>query len=102
MDGTSSEQNDTNGAEYHFRLYVAGNSPNSARARANLKRICEDNYRDARIEYIYVTQDPQRCLEDGVLVTPTLVRVLPEPSKKILGDLSDRESVAGLLAGIDS
>ncbi|MCL4693910.1 MAG: circadian clock protein KaiB [Candidatus Hydrogenedentes bacterium] len=99
MQNSANGQNTTGGVEYHFRLYVAGNSPNSARARENLKRICEAKYRDARIETIDVTEDPRRCLEDGVLVTPTLVRVLPRPCKRIIGDLSDRESVAGLLAG---
>ncbi len=92
-------ENNESGAGYHFRLYVAGNSPNSARALENLKRICEASYRGARIETIDVTEDPRRCLEDGVLVTPTLVRVQPQPCKRIVGDLSDQDSVAGLLAG---
>lgn len=99
MQNSANGQNTTDGIEYHFRLYVAGNSPNSARARENLKRICEVSYRGARIEMIDATEDPRRCLEDGVLVTPTLVRVRPRPCKRIIGDLSDQDSVAGLLAG---
>lgn len=76
-----------------FRLYVADGTPNSARAVANLQSICQEYLRDRyKIGMVDILQEPLRALSEGVLVTPTLVRLSP-PGQKIVGDLSDRTAV---------
>ena len=82
-----------------LRLYVAGQTPKCIRAFANLKRICEE-YLAGRyhIEMIDLLQNPQLARGDQILAVPTLVRRLPEPIKKIIGDLSNTERV---LVGLD-
>jgi circadian clock protein KaiB len=83
---------------YSFILYIAGNLPNSVRAVLNLKAICSDHFpQDCRLEIVDVLQDPQRALADGIIVTPTLVRVIPEPKQVIMGNLSN---VPGVLRAI--
>jgi circadian clock protein KaiB len=87
--------------EEHFvlRLYVAGQSPTCMRAFTNLKRICEEHLANRyRIEVIDLLQNPQLARGDQILAIPTLVRHLPEPVKKIIGDLSNTERV---LVGLD-
>jgi circadian clock protein KaiB len=82
-----------NGA-YAFRLYVAGGSPNSVRALANLYAICRKHFPDChRIEVIDVLKEPRRALADASLVTPTVVRLSPAPQQQIIGNLSDEEEV---------
>jgi circadian clock protein KaiB len=77
-----------------LRLYVADKSPNSARAMANLKSICLEYLKGRyQIEVIDILKEPLRALSEGVLVTPTLVRLSPLPMRKILGDLSNRLTV---------
>jgi circadian clock protein KaiB len=84
---------------YNLRLYVAGQTPKSITALANLKTICEDHLAGRyRIEVIDLLQQPQLAAGDQILAVPTLVRRLPEPLKKIIGNLSDRERV---LVGLD-
>ena len=82
------------GAMHVFRLYVADQTPNSLRAKTNLQLIC-DNYFSghSRIEEVDILQEPLRCLSDGILVTPTLIRLSPLPELKIVGDLSDKSNV---------
>ena len=82
-----------------LRLYVAGQTPKCMRAFANLKRICEE-YLAGRyhIEMVDLLQNPQLARGDQILAVPTLVRRLPEPIKKIIGDLSNTERV---LVGLD-
>ena len=82
-----------------LRLYVAGQTPKCIRAFANLKRICEE-YLAGRyhIEMVDLLQNPQLARGDQILAVPTLVRRLPEPIKKIIGDLSNTERV---LVGLD-
>jgi circadian clock protein KaiB len=81
-----------------LRLYVAGRAPNSVRAAQNLKRICEQNaIRGYDLEVVDVTSDPARAMSDGVLVTPTLVRLKPEPVQTLLGDLSVESAVLTVL-----
>lgn len=76
------------------RLYIAGDSPNSRRALVNLKELCERAAPDRhRIEIIDVFVDPRRALADGVMLTPQLVVLSPEPVRTIIGDLSDRASM---------
>ena len=73
-------------------LYVAGQSPKSVRAFANLKKICEEHLAGKyRIEIIDLLETPQLASGDQILAIPTLVRKLPEPVKKIIGDLSNTE-----------
>ena len=77
-----------------FRLYIADKTPNSARALANLQSICREYLRDRyKIEMIDILREPLRTLSEGVLVTPTLIKLSPLPVLKIVGDLSDRTAV---------
>ena len=84
---------------WDLRLYVAGNTDKSLRAINNLKRICQEHL-DGRytIEVIDLVEKPQLAAGDQIIALPTLVRRLPEPIKKILGDLSNQERV---LVGLD-
>ena len=80
-----------------FRLYVADETPNSARAVANLQAICQEHLQGRyKTEVVDILQEPLRALTEGVLVTPTLVRLSPLPVRTIVGDLS--ELTAALLA----
>jgi circadian clock protein KaiB len=87
------------GQTYSLRLYVAGQTPKSVLAFSNLRRIC-DEYLAGRyeIEIIDLMENPQLAQGDQILAIPTLVRRLPEPIKKIIGDLSNTERV---LVGLD-
>jgi circadian clock protein KaiB len=82
-----------------LRLYIAGQTPKCMRAFTNLKRICEEHLADRyRIEIIDLLENPQLARGDQILAVPTLVRQLPQPVKKIIGDLSNTERV---LVGLD-
>lgn len=82
-----------------LRLYIAGQTPRSIAAFANLKRICEEHLAGRyRIEVIDLVQNPQLAAGDQILAVPTLVRRLPEPVRRIIGDLSNAERV---LVGLD-
>ena len=84
---------------WRLRLYVAGQTPRSLTAFANLKRICETHLKGRyRIEVIDLVERPQLSKGDQILAIPTLVRKLPPPIRKIIGDLSNTESV---LIGLD-
>jgi len=84
---------------WDLRLYVAGQSRRSLVALANLKRLCDEHMPgEYRIEVIDLLQNPQLAAGDQILAIPTLVRKLPEPMKKIIGDLSDAERT---LVGLD-
>jgi circadian clock protein KaiB len=84
---------------WELRLYVAGQTPRSLTAFANLKRICEEHLKGRyRIRVIDLVENPQLSRGDQILAIPTLVRKLPVPVRKIIGDLSDTESV---LVGLD-
>lgn len=84
---------------WELRLYVAGSTPRSVTALANLERICEQHLKGMyRIEVIDVLRKPQLARGDQIFALPTLVRKLPEPVKKIIGDLSNEERV---LIGLD-
>ena len=87
------------GQSYSLRLYVAGETPKSALALKNLKEICEQHLQGRyEIEIIDLLKHPQLARGDQILAVPTLVRRLPEPIKKIIGDLSNTERV---LVGLD-
>jgi circadian clock protein KaiB len=86
-------------ALYELRLYVAGHTSKSLAAIANLQRICDAHLAgEYNIEIIDLIKTPQLASSDQILAIPTLVRRLPEPIKKIIGDLSNDERV---LAGLD-
>jgi len=79
---------------WELRLYVAGQTPKSLTAFANLKKICEEHLAGQyHIEVIDLLKKPQLASGDQILAIPTLVRKLPEPIRKIIGDLSDTERV---------
>jgi circadian clock protein KaiB len=81
-----------------LRLYVAGDAPNSTRARANLRRILTDVDPSCyTLEVIDCLEEPLRALDDGVLVTPTLVRIQPPPAQIVVGSLSALDRVADAL-----
>jgi circadian clock protein KaiB len=84
---------------YILRLYVAGQTPKSLTAFANLKKLCEEYLSGRyRIEVIDLIENPQLAAGDQILALPTLVRKLPEPLKRIIGNLSDKER---FLVGMD-
>lgn len=81
-------------ATWELRLYVAGQTPKSVAAFSNLKRICEDHLQGQyHLEVIDLLENPQLSRDDEILALPTLVRKLPEPIRKIVGDLSNTERV---------
>jgi circadian clock protein KaiB len=85
--------------EYELRLYVAGQSPRAIAALGNLKKICEEHLKGRyRVEVVDLLEQPQLARGDQILAIPTLVRKLPSPIKKIVGDLSNSERV---LVGLD-
>jgi circadian clock protein KaiB len=86
-----------------LRLYVAGQTPRCMRAFSNLKRICEQYLTNRyQIEMIDLLGDPALARRDQILAVPTLVRCMPEPIRKIIGDLSNTQRVlAGLELRID-
>jgi circadian clock protein KaiB len=85
--------------EWALRLYVAGQTQRSAAALANLRRLCETHLAGRyEIEVIDLLVNPKLAAGDQILAVPTLVRKLPEPIKKIIGDLSDIERT---LVGLD-
>lgn len=86
-------------AKYDLRLYVAGQTPRSLQALSNLKRICEEHLAgNYHVEIIDLLQKPQLAAGDQILAIPTLVRTVPQPLRKIIGDLSNTERV---LVGLD-
>ena len=86
-------------ATWDLRLYVAGQTAKSLQAFANLRRICEENLGSQyTIEVVDLTKNPELAKGDQIFALPTLVRKLPEPVRKIIGDLSNTERV---LVGLD-
>jgi circadian clock protein KaiB len=84
---------------WRLRLYIAGQTPNSMAAIDNLKKICEEKLRGKyRIEVVDLLEKPQLAKGDQIIAIPTLVRRLPPPVKKIIGNLSKTESV---IVGLD-
>jgi circadian clock protein KaiB len=85
--------------DYVLRLFITGTSPRSARAVQNIRGICEEKLQGRYdLEVIDIYQHPEMARLDQVVVTPTLVKKLPEPVRKLIGELSDYERV---LAGLD-
>ncbi|MCE5268696.1 MAG: circadian clock KaiB family protein [Planctomycetaceae bacterium] len=93
------ENDDRSEKNWELRLYVAGQTPKSLKAFANLKKICDEHLAGQyRIEVVDLMLSPQLAEGDQILAIPTLVRKLPEPVRKIIGDLSNTERV---LVGLD-
>lgn len=87
------------GESWTLKLYVAGQTPRSVTAFANLKRLCEERLKGRySIEVIDLLKAPQLARDDQIVAIPTLVRMLPSPVRKIIGDLSNTERV---LVGLD-
>ena len=92
-------QDDTERSSWNLRLYVAGQTPRSLTAFKNLKDICEEYLKGKyQIEVIDLMENPTLARGDQILAIPTLVRKLPQPIRKIIGDLSNTERV---LVGLD-
>jgi circadian clock protein KaiB len=90
---------DTAGDMWELRLYIAGSTPKSLAAFSNLKRFCEEHLPGQyKIEVVDLAKNPQLAKTDQILAIPTLVRKLPAPMRKIIGDLSDKGKV---LLGFD-
>jgi circadian clock protein KaiB len=79
---------------YLLRLYISGRTPKSALALANLRRICEERLAGQyELEVIDLSESPERARTDDIVALPTLVRKLPPPLRRVIGDLSDTERV---------
>lgn len=97
--GHSPQANSDDVARWNLRLYVAGQTPRSLTAFKNLKEICEEYLKGKyHIEVVDLMENPTLARGDQILAVPTLVRKLPQPIRKIIGDLSNTERV---LVGLD-
>lgn len=84
---------------YKLALFITGSTPRSVRAIENIRRICDENLRGrCDLQVIDVYQDPEATKDLQIIATPTLVKISPEPLRRIIGDLSDTQRV---LAGLD-
>jgi circadian clock protein KaiB len=93
-EGTTSEAEHGAATGLRLRLYVAAAAPNSVQAQSNLRALLEAaGAHDASVDVVDCIREPQRALRDGVLVTPTLVKLGPSPTCTIVGALSDRRAV---------
>jgi circadian clock protein KaiB len=99
MRSNREKEPEESGDTWELRLYVAGQTSKSLTAFANLKKICEEHLKGCyKIEIIDLLENPTLARGDQILAIPTLVRKLPEPVRKIIGDLSNTERV---LVGLD-
>lgn len=88
----------SNGARFKFRLYVAGDAQNSVMAKANLDELCRTHLAGRHgIEVVDVFREPRRALADGVLMTPTLLKLAPWPTQRIVGTLGQKQAVLAAL-----
>jgi circadian clock protein KaiB len=91
---TNKSKENKGSSEWQLKLYVAGTTPKSLQAFANLKKICEEHLAGKySIEIVDLLKNPRLAKGDQIVAIPTLVRELPPPLKKIIGDLSDTERV---------
>lgn len=87
---------------FDLRLYIAGQTPRSIAAFANLKRLCEEHLAGRyRIEVVDLIESPQQARNDGIVALPTLVRNAPPPARKLIGDLSDTERVLAVMQFVE-
>ena len=83
-----------------LRLYIAGRAPNSVQAIANAKAICDEHFAAAHdLEIVDLLDEPRRAFDDGIIVTPTLLKLMPPPVQRVIGNLSDRDRVLLALTG---
>lgn len=83
----------------HLRLYIAGRAPNSLRAIANCRAICDEHFPSAHdLEIVDLLEHPKRALADGIIVTPTLLKLQPLPIQQVIGSLSDINQVLQVLS----
>lgn len=88
-----------NDTRYLLRLYVTGTTPRSTRAIENIRRVCEDHLKGRyELEVIDIYQNPDAAGEAQIIAAPTLIKTLPAPLRRVIGDLSDREK---LLTGLN-
>lgn len=84
--------------KYKFRLYIAGDSPNSLQAQTNLIALCQKHLPDSyEIEVVDVVKTPMVALEDNILLTPMLARLSPPPVRKVIGSLSQMQAVLDII-----
>ncbi len=82
-----------------LKLYITGKTPNSERAIANLRQLCDGEFSDQyELTIVNVLEHPQLALNEKILATPTLIKELPPPIRRMIGDLSDKEQI---LLGLD-
>jgi circadian clock protein KaiB len=82
-----------------LRLYVAGQAPNSVRAITAATALCREHFPSTHeLEIVDVLTDPSRALADGIIVTPTLIKLSPSPVRRVIGNLSDTQHVLLALA----
>lgn len=83
---------------YELKLYVVGRTPKSIKVVSSLKQLLEDALKDRySLKVIDVIEDPELAEQGGILATPTLKKISPEPARKVIGDLSDKETVLAAL-----
>jgi circadian clock protein KaiB len=88
-------------ARLRLRLYVAGNAPNSARAVANVRAICDEHFAAGHdLEIVDLLVRPLEALTDGIIVTPTLLKLTPLPALRLVGTLSDTSQVLAALGSM--
>jgi circadian clock protein KaiB len=86
-------------SQYVLRLYIAGTTPQSVKAITNLKKVCEESLQDRyTLEIIDIYQQPQLAEDEQIIAVPTLIKKLPSPLKRLIGDMSNTEHV---LIGLD-
>jgi circadian clock protein KaiB len=85
-------------AKYILRLYVIGSSPRSLKAVYNLKKLCEEHLPDYDLEVIDIYKNPEAARDEQIIAAPTLVKKLPSPLRKFVGDLSNTQKI---LIGLD-
>jgi len=89
----------TESTRYKLRLFITGSTPRSTHAIENMQKICKENLEGQYdLEIIDVYENPEATRDLQIIATPTLVKILPEPLRRIIGDLSDKERV---LAGLN-
>ncbi|MEO3822152.1 circadian clock KaiB family protein [Actinomadura sp. B10D3] len=90
-------------AVYSFRVYIAGRTPRSLTALANLRLLCETYLPDRHeIDLVDVSDRPELAERDGVLATPMAVRIMPLPEVRVIGDLADHRKAAGFLGLVEA
>lgn len=87
-------------AELLLRLYITGHAPNSVLAVANVRAICDEHFGSRyQLEIVDLLKEPERAFADGIIVSPTLVKIAPLPVQKIIGNLADKQQVVRTLGG---